>query len=1124
MARNGAGVYSNPYPNFVNGTVISSDQADANNAAIGTALTQSIAVDGQTTITANLPMNSKKFTGLAVGTAATDSLTLGQAQAPAFAWGGTAGGGADAITIAPTPAITAYAVGQKFFWIASGSANTGAATIAISGLTAIAMQDGGAALAAGVHAAGKVFMGVLNTTSTVQIMQVQSSGDPLTISALTVNGTSQFSGAIIQGVNGTGYDATFFGDTPGAYLMWDQSADKLLTAGGALVDIVKDKLMIGGTAVTTTAAELNFNDTATAGTVVASKTVVASADKDIASFRNITLTGELDAGSLDISGIADIAGTTTVVALTASGVVTANANIDLNGTELILDADADTSITADTDDTIDIRIAGADDFQFTANDFTALSGSVISTNTIAETTGGSGVTVDGLLIKDGGLSDLVLPAVSGIVEVNSAFIDMCLVGPSVDGMSWNGHFSKASVWTSLMLATVETSGSDAQVNIWDLAGGTLAGATPLATLTLSGATPTSIAASMGYVMVGTSDQGVHVVAPFDTGAWAEKTQGWPRSLTTSGAPVLVNVNISHVAAGMSAGCGFDPRTGGKIPNFAVGYGAGGTAASLIKHDGNVYDESAYTSTASSPVAISAGMIFLWRDDVERFEGTRIDLITADFSPAGGHFDPNLYPTVGVVHDAAPTPDGHLLCFAEGFHQSFGLFPGVNPGSQRPSSLQWFVNRTYTTGLVGNDQKLVALANSVTADRSGKSNTLTQDGTVPAAAVASGAELTGYGPFSTSNYLSRASDADWDAVGTGSYSISLWFNASGSGSGTEWLAGFGNSGNSLRFCVFMQADGNLNCSETGATAAVETLPGGVNDDGVWHRIDFVRISSTERHVYLDGVLRSSSTTDAGSLTSSGNMLLRIGLGPDGSSFAAASTKVSLVRFTATALTATQVRRSYEAEAPMLAVNAKCLLQSGSTDAVLDAEVDPLSGKVIVTQTDSQEIFDGLAIETERTVATGGSTFEHGLIWGSAVGEINNANLFVSTPATDQRQVNEMVRSLSADLPAGIDMSKAKAWIYFENGASISASYNIEALTNHGTGNMSVDFAVPFKSAKYVAVSMAANRAGSSGGSIVCTTSDTKGQTSGNFGFGWSYFNDTYANEDGYLAFFGELENE
>jgi hypothetical protein len=61
-----------------------------------------------------------------------------------------------------------------------------------------------------------------------------------------------------------------------------------------------------------------------------------------------------------------------------SGAVGAPMNRDINGDELILDADADTSITADTDDQIDIRIAGADDFSFTANTFTAAAGSSIS--------------------------------------------------------------------------------------------------------------------------------------------------------------------------------------------------------------------------------------------------------------------------------------------------------------------------------------------------------------------------------------------------------------------------------------------------------------------------------------------------------------------------------------------------------------------------------------------------------------------------------------------------------------------------------------------------------------------------------------------------------------------------
>ena len=76
--------------------------------------------------------------------------------------------------------------------------------------------------------------------------------------------------------------------------------------------------------------------------------------------------------------------------------------LDLNGAsdQLILDADADTTISADTDDQIDIKIAGADDFQMTANTLTSLSGSTIKTNTIAETTSGSGVTIDSLVIKD----------------------------------------------------------------------------------------------------------------------------------------------------------------------------------------------------------------------------------------------------------------------------------------------------------------------------------------------------------------------------------------------------------------------------------------------------------------------------------------------------------------------------------------------------------------------------------------------------------------------------------------------------------------------------------------------------------------------------------------------------
>ena len=51
---------------------------------------------------------------------------------------------------------------------------------------------------------------------------------------------------------------------------------------------------------------------------------------------------------------------------------------DLEGNEFVLDDDGDTTITADTDDQIDIKIAGADDFKFTANTFNILSGSTLA--------------------------------------------------------------------------------------------------------------------------------------------------------------------------------------------------------------------------------------------------------------------------------------------------------------------------------------------------------------------------------------------------------------------------------------------------------------------------------------------------------------------------------------------------------------------------------------------------------------------------------------------------------------------------------------------------------------------------------------------------------------------------
>ena len=77
---------------------------------------------------------------------------------------------------------------------------------------------------------------------------------------------------------------------------------------------------------------------------------------------NIDVDGTANLDVVDIDGAVDMAST-----LGVTGNVTLGGTLDMNGAELILDADADTSITADTDDRIDFRTAGSDRMKINSN-------------------------------------------------------------------------------------------------------------------------------------------------------------------------------------------------------------------------------------------------------------------------------------------------------------------------------------------------------------------------------------------------------------------------------------------------------------------------------------------------------------------------------------------------------------------------------------------------------------------------------------------------------------------------------------------------------------------------------------------------------------------------------------
>jgi len=97
------------------------------------------------------------------------------------------------------------------------------------------------------------------------------------LDTVDIDGATQIDATVTVGVDDTGYDVKFFGATSGAHLLWDESVDDLILAGAARVVVPEGNLVLGSTAVTSTAAELNLLD-GVSGLVQADLTKLAAVD------------------------------------------------------------------------------------------------------------------------------------------------------------------------------------------------------------------------------------------------------------------------------------------------------------------------------------------------------------------------------------------------------------------------------------------------------------------------------------------------------------------------------------------------------------------------------------------------------------------------------------------------------------------------------------------------------------------------------------------------------------------------------------------------------------------------------------------------------------------------------
>ena len=158
MPRDGAGNYTLPLADVVTGTTILASWANPTMADIKNALTASIAKDGQTQPSANLPMNGFKHTGVSPAAARTDYASVADVQDSLPNFCGNAGGTSDALTVPALMALAAYVDGQIFWVRATATNTTTTPTLKVGTLAAITIKKaGGVALAAGDITTGSIY-------------------------------------------------------------------------------------------------------------------------------------------------------------------------------------------------------------------------------------------------------------------------------------------------------------------------------------------------------------------------------------------------------------------------------------------------------------------------------------------------------------------------------------------------------------------------------------------------------------------------------------------------------------------------------------------------------------------------------------------------------------------------------------------------------------------------------------------------------------------------------------------------------------------------------------------------------------------------------------------------------
>ena len=449
--------------------------------------------------------------------------------------------------------------------------------------------------------------------------------------------------------------------------------------------------------------------------------------------------------------------------------------------------------------------------------------------------------------------------------------------------------------------------------------------------------------------------------------------------TTQG---IVNRTINDVAMTVLPNAPIDSATGLPTPTIAVATAGG---VSVIKDDGTVVDitASAGSSYSSSKfISISSDGLLVFPQHGSSATSGEYSLMTIPIPSSDRTTQTNSSNATDKYIFNDPNSSLGSLPHGLGFSQNGALrIPGTQflnyPNGlaildEHPTTLSKgmvaYIKSDHNTGWMQGNIKGAFLSDTddtdktngqTDPDRSVNNNALTVTGTITKSAVATGAELVAYGPFSSSNYMDNTSfSVDFGNPPT--ISIIFWQKITD-------ITDYGyaisfSAGTTIRGGISNGASSTGYAGEAYFNMGSQTLYTGVAiNDGNWHCL-VGTVNATSKKFYLDGKEVESATISNYDMSG----VDKLHVGSYGTTHAYAHRgSLALLRVSKTELSSEQIKKMYDDERWLFQDNAKATLY-GSSDAVTALEYDDTTDLLHVGTSAGRSEFQGLKRINNTTV--------------------------------------------------------------------------------------------------------------------------------------------------------------